>query len=112
LVSEVNYTDGKYITMRPSNTGSEKVSTQGTSVFAFDKGTVELRRPNVRGIMMAKKKNIESITSSDLDVNLNNSNINLDSQTPPPEKAAGQKFEGAEHVPTVVSKLRNEANVI
>ena len=112
LVSEVNYTDGKYITMRPSNTGSEKVSTQGTSVFAFDKGTVELRRPNVRGIMMAKKKNIESITSSDLDVDLNNSNINLDSQTPPPEKAAGQKFEGAEHVHIVVSKLRNEANVI
>jgi len=40
------------------------------------------------------------------------SNINLDSQTPPPEKAAGQKFEGSGTCPTVVSKLRNEANVI
>jgi electron transfer flavoprotein alpha/beta subunit len=88
------------------------VSTEGTSVFAFDKGTVELRRPNVRGIMMAKKKIIESITSSDLNVDLNGSNIHLDSQTPPPEKAEGQKFEGPEHVTTVVSKLRNEANVI
>ena len=61
---------------------------------------------------MAKKKIIESITSGDLGVDTGSSNVNLDSQTPPPEKAAGQKFEGAEHVSTVVSKLRNEANVI
>ncbi len=61
---------------------------------------------------MAKKKIIESITPSDLGVHLGDSNVHLDSQTPPPEKAAGQKFEGSEHVSTVVSKLRNEANVI
>ena len=112
LVSEVSFTDGEYTTMRPCNTGTEKVSVSGISVFAFDKGATELRRPNVRGIMMAKKKVIESMTSADLGVDLSSSNVTLDSQTPPPEKAAGQKFEGAEHVPTVVSKLRNEANVI
>ena len=112
LVSEVNYEDGKITTIRPSSMGTEKVSLNGMGVFAFDKGSSELRRPNVRGIMMAKKKVIESITSGDLGVELGISNITLDSQTPPPAKAAGQKFEGAEHVPTVVSKLRNEANVI
>jgi electron transfer flavoprotein beta subunit len=112
LVSEVNYSDGVFSTLRPSNTGTERVSVNGICVFAFDKGSSELRRPNVRGIMMAKKKIIESITSSDLGVDTGSSNVNLDSQTPPPEKAAGQKFEGAEHVSTVVSKLRNEANVI
>ena len=89
-----------------------KVVVDGLSVFAFDKGSTELRRPNVRGIMMAKKKPIESIISSDLGVNLEASNVKMNSQNPPPEKPAGQKFEGAEYVNEVVSKLRNEANVI
>ena len=112
LVSEVNYSEGNFSTIRPSNSGTEKVAVDGLSVFAFDKGTSELRRPNVRGIMMAKKKQVESITSGDLGVTLNSSNVALNSQNPPPEKPAGQKFEGAEHVNEVVSKLRNEANVI
>ena len=81
LVSEVSFTDGKYITMRPSNNGTEKVSVDGISVFAFDKGTTELRRPNVRGIMMAKKKAIESITSGDLGVELGISIITLSLET-------------------------------
>ena len=59
-----------------------------------------------------KKKPIESITSSDLGVDLDSSNVIMNSQTPPPEKPAGQKFEGAEYDNEVVSKLRNEANVI
>ena len=112
LVSEVNFSEGDFTTIRPSNSGSEKVSVNGLSVFAFDKGSLELRRPNVRGIMMAKKKPIESITSSDLGVDLDSSNVIMNSQTPPPEKPAGQKFEGAEYVNEVVSRLRNEANVI
>ncbi|MBV23043.1 MAG: hypothetical protein CMA53_02965 [Euryarchaeota archaeon] len=112
LVSEVNFSEGKFTTIRPSNSGIEKVVVDGLSVFAFDKGSTELRRPNVRGIMMAKKKPIESIISSDLGVNLEASNVKMNSQNPPPEKPAGQKFEGAEYVNEVVSKLRNEANVI
>ena len=112
LVSEVNFSEGNFTTIRPSNSGTEKVIVDGLSVFAFDKGSSELRRPNVRGIMMAKKKPIESITSGDLGVNLDSSNVKMNSQKPPPEKPAGQKFEGAEYVNEVVSKLRNEANVI
>ena len=112
LVSEVNFSEGNFTTIRPSNTGTEKVIVDGLSVFAFDKGSSELRRPNVRGIMMAKKKPVESITSGDLGVNLDPSNVKMNSQNPPPEKPAGQKFEGAEYVNEVVSKLRNEANVI
>ncbi len=112
LVSEVSHMGDTFVTMRPSATGTEKVSLSGISVFAFDKGNTELRRPNVRGIMMAKKKVIQSISAGDLGISLGDSSISIDSQNPPPEKPAGQKFEGAEHVPTVVSKLRNEANVI
>tara|TARA_B100000900_G_scaffold415873_1_gene447632 strand:+ start:7215 stop:7970 length:756 start_codon:yes stop_codon:yes gene_type:complete len=112
MVTEVSYADGEFSTIRPSNSGTEKVTVDGLSVFAFDKGTSELRRPNVRGIMMAKKKQVESVTSTDLGVSLESSNLTINSQTPPPEKPAGQKFEGAEHINEVVSKLRNEANVI
>ena len=56
LVSEVNFSEGNFTTIRPSNSGTEKVIVNGLSVFAFDKGSSELRRPNVRGIMMAKKE--------------------------------------------------------
>ena len=112
LVSEVNFMEGKFTTIRPSNSGTEKVIVDGLSVFAFDKGSTELRRPNVRGIMMAKKKPVESITPSDLGVSLEASKVKMNSQNPPPEKPAGQKFEGAEYVNEVVLKLRNEANVI
>ena len=66
LVSEVNFSEGNFTTIRPSNSGTEKVIVEGLSVFAFDKGSSELRRPNVRGIIMAKKKPVESITSGDL----------------------------------------------
>jgi len=71
-----------------------------------------LRRPNVKGIMMAKKKAIEAILPSDLGVDISGSNVTLQSQSPPAEKPAGQKFEGAESVLTVVNKLRKEAKVL
>ena len=71
-----------------------------------------MRRPNVRGIMMAKKKQIETWSVDDLGVNIGANGVNIDSHSPPAEKSPGQKFEGADSVSTVVSKLREEANVI
>ena len=61
---------------------------------------------------MAKKKTIEAMSVSDLGVDIGTASVTLDNQSPPAEKPAGQKFEGAESVPTVVSKLRDEAKVI
>jgi len=110
--SEISSDGDGFSVLRPASSGSERVSVSAPCVVAFDKTTSELRRPNVKGIMMAKKKVIESISAGDLGISLGDSSISIDSQNPPPEKPAGQKFEGAEHVPTVVSKLRNEANVI
>ncbi|MGY8702841.1 MAG: electron transfer flavoprotein subunit beta, partial [Candidatus Poseidoniales archaeon] len=81
-------------------------------VFAFDKGLSELRRPNVRGIMMAKKKDITKLDAGELGVTVSESEVKLISHASPPEKAPGQKFEGASSIPTVVTKLRDEANVI
>ena len=92
--------------------GLEEVEVAVPCVFSFDKGDSELRRPNVRGIMMAKKKQIDSFTPEDLGVDTSNSMVSIDSQSSPPEKQPGQKFIGSESVPEVVIKLRDEAGVI
>jgi len=112
MVSEVAADGDSFTAMRASAGGNERVAVSSPCVFAFDKGTTELRRPNVRGIMMAKKKIIETMTPADLGVDTGSSSVSIDTHSPPPEKPPGQKFEGAESVATVVGKLRDEANVI
>ena len=113
MVSEVSFIENKFISVRPSISGTEKVSTNGLSVFTFDKGVSELRRPNVRGIMMAKKKVIETIKPENLGLEGSDSErVLLKAQNSPPEKEPGQIFEGVGEIPTIISKRRNEANVI
>ena len=112
LVSEIVADGDNLIANRSGPNGQEKIQVSKPCLFTFDKGTEELRRPNVRGIMMAKKKEVETLTPSDLDVELFESTVKFDSQVSPPEKPPGQKFEGAESVTSVVQKLREEANVI
>jgi len=112
LVSEIIIEGENLIAKRSGPSGQEKIQVSKPCLFTFDKGTEELRRPNVRGIMMAKKKEVETLSSSDLNVELFESSVEFDSQFPPPEKPPGQKFEGAESVTSVVKKLREEANVI
>ena len=111
-VSEVSSNEGGYLALRASSGGDERVQVSAPCVFAFDKGSEELRRPNVRGIMMAKKKAIETVSPEDLGLSLDASRVTVVSHSPPPEKPPGQKFEGSDSVATVVSKLRDEANVI
>ncbi len=112
LVSEVAADGAGFTATRPSAAGHEKVGVSAPVVFAFDKGVIEMRRPNVRGIMMAKKKPIETWSAADLAVDLGSAAVTIDSHTPPAEKPPGQKFEGADSVSVVVGKLRDEANVI
>ena len=112
LVSEVSSDGSEYTATRPSSAGHEKVAVSAPCVFAFDKGITEMRRPNVRGIMMAKKKPIETWSVDDLGIDIGATGVSIDSHSPPAEKPPGQKFEGAESVSTVVGKLRDEANGI
>ena len=112
MVSEIKIDGDDLIAMRNGPNGQEEIQASKPCLFTFDKGTEELRRPNVRGIMMAKKKSIETLTPSDLSVELLNSSVKFDSQISPPEKPPGQKFQGADSVALVVQKLREEANVI
>ena len=112
MVSELSGDASEFLALRPAANGMERVAVSSPCVIAFDKTVNELRRPNVKGIMMAKKKAIEAILPSDLGVDISGSNVTLQSQSPPAEKPAGQKFEGAESVLTVVNKLRKEAKVL
>ena len=112
MVSELTGNSSDFLALRPATDGMERISVSAPCVLSFDKMSEELRRPNVKGIMMAKKKAIESISVQDLGVDIGSASVSMDSQSPPPEKPAGQKFEGADSVSTVVSKLRDEAKVI
>lgn len=110
--SEISSDGDGFSVLRPASSGSERVSVSAPCVVAFDKTTSELRRPNVKGIMMAKKKPIESMDSGALGVDVSGSAAIITSQSPPPEKSPGQMFDGADSVSEVVQKLRNEAKVI
>ena len=112
MVSELSGDSSGFLALRPSASGMERVSVAAPCVIAFDKMSIELRRPNVKGIMMAKKKAIETMSIGDLGVDIGSASVSLDNQSPPAEKPAGQKFEGAESVSIVVRKLRDEAKVI
>ena len=112
FVSEVSLEGSVFSAKRSGPSGLERVEVSSPCVFTFDKGDSELRRPNVRGIMMAKKKPIDSMSPDSLGVDVSGSSAVIKSQSPPDEKAPGQMFEGADSVSEVVQKLRNEAKVL
>ena len=111
-VSTISHNGKSFLASRLGVNGNEEVEVSAPCVFTFDKGLTELRRPNVRGIMMAKKKPIEKLSASDLGVSIGESGVTIENHSSPPEKPPGQIFQGADSVPEVVGKLRDEANVI
>ncbi|MBJ29004.1 MAG: hypothetical protein CMB61_02965 [Euryarchaeota archaeon] len=111
-VSTISQNGESFLASRLGISGNEEVEVSAPCVFTFDKGETELRRPNVRGIMMAKKKPIEVLSASDLGVVIGESGVTIQAHSSPPEKSPGQIFQGAASVPEVVGKLRDEANVI
>ena len=70
MVSELSGDSSGFLALRPSANGMERVAVSAPCVIAFDKMGTELRRPNVKGIMMAKKKTIEALSVNDLGVDL------------------------------------------
>lgn len=107
LVSEVSSDGGGFIATRPSAAGQEKVGVNSPCVFAFDKGLTEMRRPNVRGIMMAKKAQIDVVASD-----VGGAQVTFNGHSSPAEKPPGKTFDGSDSVPEVVGLLRDEAKVL
>ena len=89
------------------------------AVLTATKGLNEPRYAALKGIMMAKKKPLESPTAADLGIDA--STIGADAaltsvtgMEPPAERAAGQVIDGdaAEMVAKLVSYLKDEAKVL
>ena len=91
----------------PVEGGSAKVSVSGNAVISCDKGSMKVRKPNVKGIMMAKRAQV-NVVSADAP----SSSVTIVSQSPPPAKPAGKKYEGGSSAEEVARLLRDEANVI
>ncbi len=91
----------------PSDTGSALISTSMPAVISCDKGSFKVRKPNVKGIMMAKRSQVTMMEG-----NAPANSMTVISQTPPPQKPAGKKYEGGASAEEVARLLREEANVI
>ena len=91
----------------PSEKGTAIVSVPGNAVISCDKGSVKVRKPNVKGIMMAKRAQVNLIS-----VSAPTSTIQIVNQTPPPAKPEGKKYSGGGSAEEVAKLLRDEANVI
>ena len=89
--------------------GYEKVVTELPLVIAGQKGLVEekdLRIPNMRGIMMARKKPLNVVEPTEVDVNTSTSSF----EKPAPRGAV--KLIDADNIDELISLLHNEAKVI
>lgn len=89
--------------------GNEVVSTSLPAVIAGQKGIVEekdLRIPNMRGIMMARKKPLQVVEPTAV-----NANTTIQSFEKPAAKGA-VKLVDAENIDELINLLHNEAKVI
>tara|TARA_A100001234_G_scaffold30388_1_gene23697 strand:- start:560 stop:1315 length:756 start_codon:yes stop_codon:yes gene_type:complete len=91
----------------PSEKGTAIISVSGNAVITCDKGSVKVRKPNVKGIMMAKRAQVNLMS-----VSAPSSTIQIVNQTPPPAKPEGKKYSGGSSAEEVAKLLRDEANVI
>ena len=84
-----------------------KIKIPGSAVISCDKGSIKVRKPNVKGIMMAKRAQVTL-----MDAEVPSPTVSIVSQSMPEAKPAGKKFEGASSAQEVAKLLRDEANVI
>ena len=105
-VTDVSFDGGLTVTA-PVENGAARISVSGNAVVSCDKGNIKVRKPNVKGIMMAKRAQV-SVVSADAP----SATVTIVSQTPPPAKPAGKKYEGGASAQEVAKLLRDEANVI
>jgi electron transfer flavoprotein beta subunit len=91
----------------PVQGGNARISVALPAVISCDKGNVKVRKPNVKGIMQAKKAQVDVKSA-----NPSSSSISIISHSLPPSKPAGKTYEGGAAAAEVAQLLRDEANVI
>ena len=106
--SGVEVQDGKVVCNREVEGGTEVVEAPLPAVVTATKGEHEPRYPSLKGIMAAKKKNLE-----EKDAQMGAGRIRIRGLTPPQDRPAGKIVgQGADAVPELVRLLREEAKVL
>jgi electron transfer flavoprotein beta subunit len=105
-VTDISFENGIKVTC-PFDGGSAKVAIPLPAVISCDKGAFKVRKPNVKGIMMAKRAQVE-VRSETAPA----STVSVVNQSAPPQKADGKKYNSADSAGEVARLLRDEANVI
>tara|TARA_B100001093_G_scaffold169000_2_gene161723 strand:- start:58438 stop:59175 length:738 start_codon:yes stop_codon:yes gene_type:complete len=104
----INVSFGGEITAEiPSTGGATRYAVPMPAVISCDKGGLKVRKPNVKGIMQAKKAQVDVRS-----VNHPASSVTVVNHTMPPAKPAGKSYEGGAAASEVAQLLRDEANVI
>ncbi len=107
-VAKLEIADGKGTAEREIEGGVEVVEFSLPAVVTTDKGLNEPRYPALRGIMMAKKKPLET-----KDVVIADGGLEVVELALPPERQEGRIVgEGSDAVPALIDALRNEAKVL
>ena len=91
----------------PASGGNARVTVPLPAVISCDKGDIKVRKPNVKGIMQAKKAQVDVHA-----VDAPASTVSIVSHSMPPAKPAGKSYQGGEAAAEVAQLLRDEANVI
>ncbi len=108
VVVELEVGDGRAAATREVEGGHEVVEFELPGVVGAQKGLNEPRYANLKGIMAAKKKPLEQ-----KEVDLPEPALEMLELREPPEPPEGEIVgEGAEAVPELVRKLREEAGVL
>lgn len=107
---------GNLIVKRQGDSGQEMIELPTPCLVTCSNDMNEPRIPNLKGIMASKRKPVENIAVSDLDVDVAalEAVSKVTSYEPVPARAAGQKFEGEpeEIARQVAQLLDTEANVL
>ncbi len=107
-VAELELEDGKAVAKREIEGGTEIYESSLPAIFTAEKGLNEPRYPALKGIMMAKRKQIE-----EKQIPLEEPAVEIVKFEYPPAREGGKIVgEGAEAVPELVRLLHDEAKVI
>ena len=91
----------------PAEGGNARVHVPMPAVVSCDKGDLKVRKPNVRGIMQAKKAAVDVRSAA-----VGASTVRVVGCALPPAKPAGKSYEGGAAAADVARLLREEANVL
>ena len=106
--SEIEVNDGSALVTREVDTGLHKVNVQLPAVFTCDLRLNQPRFANVKDIIKAKRKKVETLKLEDLGIDTE-PRLKIESVEMPAEREGGVIVESVEEL---IDKLRNEAKVI